>query len=88
MCPVDDHPIHPMTVLAGNAPWGCHSINGHQQKRTVRVKDGYRYDMLSDSMKLISRLIADPMSKECQYCISPDGMTDSRCDGCTKRRTA
>ena len=74
MCPVADHPVHPMTRRDCLRVQGCHSNNGHKRQDSYLTMGG--------------EWVKDTMSRECQYCLSPDGLVDKACDGCTHRRTA
>lgn len=86
MCPVDDHPVHPKTSRTGLVLHGCHTDNGHNRRSTHAVKDG----LVSVGIGVVAykvRMINDPMTRECQYTVSRDGLTDKACDGCTNRRS-
>lgn len=71
--PVADHPVHPMTRRADAALYGCHSINGHKRQDSYYTMSG--------------AWVKDTLSRECHYCVSPSGLTDAACNGCTHRRT-
>lgn len=83
--PVDDHPVHPKTIRADGALWGC---NNAERKPGYWAPDGYKVAQSENGGHRVvlpqMKFIEDTSSLECHTVTHFD---DPACAGCKKLLT-